>query len=269
MKTKSPSKLPFSLFIFDLDGTALGGHEPYEQFPPEFARLLDRLTDIGIKWATDTTWSVDRQLKLIRSSGVKSDPVLLTGCTGRSAFAISGDKMFPVTDYMDEVLELDCIFVKKYGKIIENKVAQLQAENCVEEISYNRFGHHVISFKAVNGKTERISQILQPLIDEGAYYLSAPDKFDNNSLLPEHMNKARAVKLIQRISGIPPEQTLIAGDETNDFHMFDPALAKNLVCPANAHSEIKQIVSENNGIVSEKKYSYGITEAIDKLLKNK
>jgi hydroxymethylpyrimidine pyrophosphatase-like HAD family hydrolase len=263
---KTIKELPFKLFIFDLDGTALGGHKPYEQFPPEFAGLLDKLADISIKWATATTWKVDKQLELIRSSGVKSDPVLLTGCTGRSAFAISGNKMFPVTDYMDKVSELDSNFVKKYGKIVQDKIAQLQTENCVEKISYNRFGHHVISFKAANGKTQKLRQILQPLIDTGAYYPSVPDKFDSNSLLPEHMNKGRAVKLIQKVAGITPEETLIAGDETNDFHMFDPRLAKYMACPHNAHTGIKKIVMENNGIIASKNYSYGIIEAVNKIL---
>jgi HAD superfamily hydrolase (TIGR01484 family) len=256
----------FKLFVFDLDGTALGGHEPYEQFPLEFARLLDKLSEQGIRWATATTWKVDKQLELIRSSGVKSDPVLLTGCTGRSAFTVVGNKMFPVSAYMEEISELDFNLVKKYGKTIQSIITTLKTGNCVEKISYNRFGHHVISFNAAKGKSQKLRQILQPLIDTGAYYLSTPGKFDDNSLLPEHMNKGRAVRLIQKIAGISPEETLIAGDETNDFHMFDPRLAKYMVCPHNAHAGIKKIVMGNNGIIASKNYSYGIIEAVNKIL---
>jgi hydroxymethylpyrimidine pyrophosphatase-like HAD family hydrolase len=46
------------LLIFDFDGTALGGHKPYKQFPPEFAAFLDGLGSSGIQWATATTWGI-------------------------------------------------------------------------------------------------------------------------------------------------------------------------------------------------------------------
>lgn len=260
-------KSPFKLFIFDLDGTALGGHEPYKQFPLEFADFLDKLDASGIKWATATTWAVDKQLKLIRSSGVKSEPVLLTGSTGRTAFSVVGDEMFPISEYINEVAELDCNLKRKYGKTIQSIITELQSQKCVEEISYNRFGHHVISFKAAYGKEKELWQILQPLIDEGIYYSFTPGNLECNSLLPEYMNKGRAVRLIQKIAGVSPGETLIAGDETNDLHMFDPKLAKYMACPANAHDEIKKIVRSNNGIVAAKNYAFGIIEAVNELLK--
>jgi len=43
------------LFVFDLDGTALGGHVPYDQFPKPFADFLDDLARRGCRWATNTT----------------------------------------------------------------------------------------------------------------------------------------------------------------------------------------------------------------------
>ena len=259
-------KSDIELFIFDLDGTVLGGHEPYKQFPPEFAKLLDELDTCGIKWATATTWPVDEQLQLIRSSGVKSNPVLLTGSTGRSAFSVTGNEMFPVTDYMKEVYELDYEFEKKYSQIIKNIVAELQASKCVEEISYNFFGHHVISFKAVDTRYKEVWRAFQPLLAQSAYYPFDPGNFKNNSLLPEYMNKARAVKIIQKIANISPEKTLLAGDETNDLHMFDSKLTKYMICPNNAHVEIKKAIMKNSGIVATKNYSYGIIEAVNDLL---
>ena len=266
MNTKIFKYFPFSLFIFDLDGTVLGGHEPYKQFPPEFAKLLDELDTCGIKWATATTWAVDEQLQLIRSSGVKSDPVLLTGSTGRTAFSVTGNEMFPVADYIKEVYELDCEFEKKYSKIIKDIIAKLQASNYVEEISYNHFGHHVISFKAVDTREKEAWRAFQPLLAKGVYYPFDPENLKKNSLLPEYMNKARAVKIIQKTANISPDKTLLAGDETNDLHMFDSKLAKYMICPNNAHVQIKKAVMKNSGIVATKNYSYGIIEAVNDLL---
>lgn len=267
MKMKSLKESPFALFIFDLDGTVLGGHEPYKQFPPEFVEFLDSLDSYGVRWATATTWPVDDQLQLIRSSGVKSDPILLTGSTGRTAFSVIGDKMFPVIDYMHEVSELDHKLEQKYDKVIQDIINKLQSQNCVEKILYNSFGHHVIDFKATKGKEKETWSRLRPLIDEGIYYLFFPNNINKNMLLPEYMNKGRAVKLIQKTAKVSPSKTLIAGDETNDLHMFDPNLAKYMICPDNANNEIKNLVCKNNGIVAKKKYSFGIIEALSKLLK--
>jgi hydroxymethylpyrimidine pyrophosphatase-like HAD family hydrolase len=260
------NEAPFSLFIFDLDGTALGGHEPYEQFPPEFSRLLDKLDAHGVKWATATTWDVDKQLKLIRSSGVKSNPFLLTGSTGRTAVSVINNKVFPIIKHIKETAKLDCEFKKRYENLSLEIIDKLKNRNCIEDVSYNRFGHHVISFTATKGKENELWQILQPLFKEGVYYPFKPGELEKNSLLPEYMNKGRAVKIIQELANVPPDRTLIAGDETNDLHMFEPKLAKYMVCPNNAHVEIKRAVMENNGIIAKKNYSYGIVEAVNKLL---
>jgi hydroxymethylpyrimidine pyrophosphatase-like HAD family hydrolase len=266
MNIKALRKLSLSLFIFDLDGTALGGYEPYEQFPPEFAEFLDHLNSNGIKWATATTWDTASQLKLIRASGVKSNPVLLTGSSGRTAFSVIGDKLFPITGYMEEIAILDYDLKRKYGKAIENVINKLKNDKLVESISYNDCGHHVITFTAADGKEEKLWQVLQTLIDKGIYYSFNPRNLKNNSLLPKYMNKGRAVKIIQKLTKVSPSETLVAGDETNDIHMFDSKLAKYMVCPQNAHMDIKKMVIANNGIVALNNYSYGIIEAINKLL---
>ena len=73
------------LFVFDLDGTAFGGHVPYNRFPSEFVRFLDGLAKRGIRWATNTTWAVETQYDVIKASGVKSIPVFLSGASGRMA----------------------------------------------------------------------------------------------------------------------------------------------------------------------------------------
>ena len=51
------------LFVTDLDGTALGGYEPYDRLPEKFCALLDRLVDDGWEWALNTTWDPEGQWK--------------------------------------------------------------------------------------------------------------------------------------------------------------------------------------------------------------
>ena len=134
-------------------------------------------------------------------------------------------------------------------------------------VIYFEVVHDVINFKVINGKEKELWQILQSLIDEEIYYPFKPGILEKNLLLPEYMNKARAVRYIQKVANVSPCETLIAGDETNDIHMLDAELAKYMICPDNAHIEIKKIVEKNNGIIASKNYSYGVLEAINKLSK--
>jgi hydroxymethylpyrimidine pyrophosphatase-like HAD family hydrolase len=65
-----------------------------------------------------------------------------------------------------------------------------------------------------------------------------------------------------------PEETLVAGDGFNDRHMFDPGIAKWMVCPANAGSYIKALVRKHGGIVSRLRYSRGIVRGAEELIKS-
>jgi hydroxymethylpyrimidine pyrophosphatase-like HAD family hydrolase len=212
---------------------------------------------------------VHKQLELIRSSGVKSNPVLLTGCTGRESATVNGDMLVHFPEYDAETAELDRVLLMKHEGLITSTIDKIKNNKLVESISYNNCKHHVISFKVANNKTEELWKILQALIDEGIYYTFSPGILEENLLLPEYMNKARAVRYIQKVANVSPFETLIAGDETNDLHMLDSKLSKYMICPNNAHSEIKKTVKKNGGIIATKDYSYGIIESVNKLLKHK
>ena len=90
--------------MFDFDGTALGGQQPYDQFPKPFARFVDKLRSVGIGWATNTTWSPDAQLSVARRGGVKSDPTFLTGQTGRLLAAVEGGRLVPDTAHEQRIV---------------------------------------------------------------------------------------------------------------------------------------------------------------------
>jgi hydroxymethylpyrimidine pyrophosphatase-like HAD family hydrolase len=170
-------------------------------------------------------------------------------------------------EYDAETAELDRILLMKHEELIAATVDKIKSEKLAEKILYNACKHHVINFEAVNGKEKELWKILQPLIDKGIYYIFNPGILEKNLLLPEYMNKARAVRYIQKVANVSPCETLIAGDENNDIHMFDAELAKYMICPNNAHIEIKKMVKKNNGIIASKNYSYGVLEAINKLSK--
>lgn len=257
---------PIRLFVFDFDGTALGGHEPYERFPEPFAQFLDRLMANGIAWATNTTWAPEKQLEIARRSGVRSEPALLTGQTGRLIASVRDGELVPNHSHEKAVLAAERQFKQRNWPTVSRVLLELLSEKLVRRIGYDFFSQNDIFFSCSEMDADRVWQKLQPLLASGQYYVWDPNNRTSNTLLMNSMNKGEPIRLMHRRFGLSPDQILVAGDETNDRHMFDPALARWMVCPANANPLIKDLVNQNEGEIGSKNYSWGVVEAATALL---
>jgi len=99
--SKHPLNAELRLFIFDLDGTALGGYQPYVRIPDGFSAFLDDLDANGCRWAINTTWDPHGQWELVRQSAVKSRPLFYAGEFGRVLAGDGPDDALPARDYCD------------------------------------------------------------------------------------------------------------------------------------------------------------------------
>jgi len=258
------------LFIFDFDGTALGGHEPYDRFPPEFVRFLDSLASRRIAWATNTTWLVETQSQVIKASGVKSTPAFLAGESARNLGAVARNKLKIDNAYKRHIGLLDRRFLEKFEPLMRRITARLIREGLADQIYFNPYGHHYISIYFRNTTLARQGwKITAPLLKPGIMYRAfrPGNNSKSDSLLPFYMNKGAVLEYMQKRLGIRPEETLVAGDGFNDLHMFDPRRAKWMVCPANAHPLVKSLARKHGGIVSKLRYSRGIIAAADELIR--
>lgn len=254
------------LFVFDWDGTALGGHEPYDRFPAEFIRFLDGLAKRGIVWATNTAWGVDAQYKVITSSGVKSRPVFLAGASGRFIAYVMKNRLKPDAYYARRIQLLDRRFLQRVVPDLQRIAAKLLRNGLADQLYFNPYGHHYMTVHFTNrSKARRGWRLMKQLLKSGAVYRMT-DANQTDTLMPAHMNKGAALAYLQQRLGLKPEETLVAGDGWNDRHMFDLRVAHWMVCPANAHAGLKALVRKHGGIVSRKRYSWGIVEAAEKLL---
>ncbi|MDD5600076.1 MAG: hypothetical protein PHV82_19175, partial [Victivallaceae bacterium] len=181
------------LLVFDFDGTALGGHEPYACFPLEFAAFLDKLSKNGILWATNTTWAPKEQYKLMTQSGVKSRPALLTGQTGRLVAKVKSGKVVFDSGHGRMIKAVDLAFRKENRALVRSVLEKFIAGDEIEQFSCNDFNQNIISYKAQEGKALQAWKLIRPLIASGAFYLWEPDKKSSNSLLPYYMNKGAAL----------------------------------------------------------------------------
>jgi hydroxymethylpyrimidine pyrophosphatase-like HAD family hydrolase len=263
------NKIKIKLFVFDWDGTALGGHDPYDRFPPLFSRFLDELSGRGISWATNTTWAVETQIKVIKESGVKSCPAFLAGSTGRVLVRVKGRHLIPDRCYKRLIMSSDRSFKRRFGPALRRISVQLFRDNLIDQLYFNPYGQPsltvVFSNDSAAGKGWRL---FQPLISTGMMYRMS-GKGNADSILPSYMNKGAVIRHMQRSLGLTPAETMVAGDGWNDRHMFDPGMAKWIVCPANANPAIKALVRKNRGVVGRRCFSWGVMEAANKLMRSR
>lgn len=259
-------KRAIKLFVFDFDGTALGGHIPYEEFPKPFARFLDKLTASGIHWATNTTWGVEKQFAVIVHSRVKTSLAFLTGSTGREIATIKNGHLLLDEKYRRKMLARDRRFKKKNLPQIRRALRRMLDGNLVERIAYNSYGHHCLAFTCKKKNIKKVEECIKSLAASGEFYRWGLSR-GSDTLIPKYMNKGEIIKVLQKRLGIKPENTIVAGDWTNDLHMFDPKHARWMVCPANADPRVKELVEKHGGVVAAKEFSWGVVEGVEKILR--
>ena len=259
--------MKIKLFVFDWDGTALGGHLPYDQFPKAFASFLDELDRRGVRWATNTTWAPDSQHAVIKRSRVRSDPVFLSGGTGLFLATIRLGRLVHDARYERQVLRRQQAFHARNWPHIRRLFQVLLKRNLVDSLSYNYDQPQcMLTFTCRPGNAKKIRGVLAPLLDAGDYYPWDPGRQANVTLLPHFMNKGGVVAVMQQRLRITAENTIVAGDGINDLPMFDPAIARWAVCPENADDRIKKAVRAMGGIVARQRYSWGVVEGARKIL---
>ena len=251
------------LLVFDLDNTALGGYTPYHRFPGRFVCFLNELKHLNIQWATCTTWGVDLQFSMVQYSGVKNPPVFLSGSSGLDLMKVINWKLEPDAEHARRIKRLSENMRKRNWPVIKTIISELLKKDWICEFEFNF--QNILSLRARSDRIKSVRDYVNGKIDGKQYYEFDPNNKSFAILLPFYMNKGMAVETMQRRLGIGPDETLVAGDGCNDLSMM--ALAKWVVCPANAAEEVKKAVSAAGGIIGSRKYSDGVVEAIRKLMK--
>ncbi|MDD5707360.1 MAG: HAD family hydrolase [Kiritimatiellae bacterium] len=254
------------LLVFDFDGTALGGHEPYDRFPPDFVSFLDGLKARGIRWITNTTWGVEKQWGLMQRSGVKSRPAFLCGGTGQFLARVQRGRPVHEAGYEREIVRRHRRFRRRHAGRTRKILSGLLARDLVSHMSCDFDGELFVSYRASPGCADRVMELLKPLLNADAYYLWHPGRKTGNTLMPAHINKGDVIRELQARLGLGPEHTIVAGDASNDLAMFDSSIARCAVCPSNAEAVLRARVRTMGGIIATRAYSWGVIEGVEKCL---
>ena len=255
------------LLVFDMDGTALGGHTPYDEFPRSFSRFVDSLAEIGMRWATNTTWGTHEQWALIQRSGVKSTPAFLAGQTGRQLATVKRGRLLHDEGLAVRIRARDNRFRRKNRRMVGEAMARLLRRELVDRLAFSFYGHNTLVFTCRRNRREEAWRIADPLLESGEFYAWDPfARGESATLCPWYFNKGEVMGIIQERLGIGPENTIVAGDDVNDLHMFDPRFAAWVICPANAPEPVKAFVRSRGGIAAARCYSRGVVEGIRRVL---
>jgi HAD superfamily hydrolase (TIGR01484 family) len=76
-------------------------------------------------------------------------------------------------------------------------------------------------------------------------------------------NKGTALAELGRMLGVPPEETLAAGDHYNDVPMLAGKYAKCVVCPSNAIEPVKELVRNVGGFISHQPCGHGVARGLE------
>ena len=250
------------LLVLDLDGTALGGYEPYDRFPDRLSAFLDRVSENGVLWATCTTWHPRAQEEVFMKSMLKSRPVRLVGGTGMYMGLYSGGKLFLDAEWDWEATKMKVEYAVNYAPEIrdyldDSGLAESYEEDGFDYIFSVKLKSSAAEFRAAAGESELLKEYTNILFssDTGAC-----------QIFPYYMSKGMALKKLQPRLNISAENTMVAGDGTNDLSMMEKSLARYQVAPANADAQVKEAVLKNGGIVSDMLFSDGVVDAAGKVL---
>ncbi len=249
------------LFIFDLDDTVLiPGQEPYARLSDFFSEFLDAISERGWSWGINSTWDVNGQWHLVLVSGIKSRPAFLIGELGLRIAAVKNSRLEFLQPYKDNM-------EKRVQGIIEKELYPVMSRICSRfNPSRMHFYGHLFDFVVDEREKKEFDGFTAGINAENLIIGRRNGRF---SAYPAMLNKGEPVKEIIRITGLSPEEIVVAGDAVADIPMMETPVSKNPLCPFNAADEVKKHVKAAGGIISEAPYARGVVEAFRRLVKNK
>lgn len=256
----STSRFP-KLFITDLDDTALGGgFKPYSRFPDIFSGFLDKLEQHDCKWATNTTWDVNSQVQMILGSRVASRPAYLVGGKGLQLCSLREDEPVNIQPYADGMnIRLEEVCGQYLRPLIKEVCSTFELKN----ISFNGFWFSAAATDKDGAALLSFIKEREKVLEQLSFMVF-PQK-NQFSAHPAFLKKSAAVREILKIANMEPHDIAVAGDGLIDLDMMACDLAGYVLCPGNAHPDVKAWVAKRNGVIGKSGCGPGVVEAFDTL----
>lgn len=253
------------LFLFDLDGTALGGYEPYALLPERFCSFLDRLHDEGWDWGINSAWLMPGQWDLVNKSPVRSRPSVLITAFGRGIYDCRSGEVIAIEPYCTEMEERLEIYERD---TLLPRLQKVLDEKRHREVVPNRHNYSVEYDPETLDPFTYIheSEAWQDMIASGCFEIMPLSNAVR--VRSAFCTKGAPMHFLQSVFGYQPENVVTAGDGSPDIHMFRSPYAGHAVVPANGDEILKKYISTHCGAIGTLNFSDGIMEAFEMLRKD-
>jgi len=114
---------------------------------------------------------------------------------------------------------------------------------------------------ATNGDMDKIHAYLTEY-SHGVPHLSVVRNDVYARFCHDQFTKGTALAEITRHLGLTPDQVFAAGDHLNDITMLNREFARCLAAPSNAVPEVKRLVHEQGGFVSDRPHGFGVADGL-------
>ena len=250
------------LFVADLDGTLLGGHEPYARIPGSVCERLARLCATGWVWATNTTWHPEDQLRLLADSPLPRQawPRWLVGELSLRIWDLSGGTPMPV---------------EPYGSTTHREVAEVRARHLLPvlgeilaAVDHRRCRFYGHLAELVLNPPDLVKAQAIAASAGGALTVRAIPSMDRLDLWPACLGKGRGLLALHALAGVGPAATIVAGDGWPDLAMMEREHTTRPLCPSSAPEEVQSAVRNRSGTIGAGTAGLGVIAALDELLEH-
>jgi len=208
-------------------------------------------------------------------------------CTGRTMIHMYDgftEARFPFVPDFIVARERDLLFPNHLGRFVDDKVWLKESEKKHAKLfkKSKKVFKQVQEFITSETQGRWVSEPTDPAgiitkteeemdrVVEFLKTLKMPDELshERNSIYfrfsHSDYSKGTCLREIGRRLGLPAEKTMAAGDNYNDLSMLNSEVARAVICPGNAKSEVIAHVQKLGGTVGQGKGSVGIMQAMSR-----
>lgn len=249
--------LPIKVISTDFDGTV---HSEFEHppIPRVLEKVLAEAQTRGAVWVINTGRDLPGLLATLEQANIAIRPDYVA-VVEREIYQLREREYIAVEDWNDACSrDHEQLFARIRQDVPElAKWVQKKFKAQVYEDSYSPFCLIAESVPDADAIQERLEEYCATVPHLTVVRNHIYARFSHVAY-----NKGKALGEIARRLKARPEEVLAAGDHYNDLPMLSREFAHALVAPANSIPEVKELVLEQGGHVSEKLWGHGVAEGI-------
>lgn len=247
------------LLSTDFDGTLAGPFEQEPSLAPAFFEWLGEMKKRRpVIWTINTgrDWqSLGSELGL-RNPPFWPDWVVLIE---REIYQVKEQRIFSFEDWNRACERAHDTLFHKAEALLEELHQRLEQTSGLQIISDPGSPFGLIAESEEQG--DEVAQVLREVLPREPQLAAVRNSIYFRFSHADY-NKGTCLDRIGRELGIAPSHRFAAGDHYNDVPMLRHRFAHHLACPGNAIDEVRQLVRQEGGYLSQGAISEGIAEAL-------